>query len=149
MQHRGGGELKSKNDVFLAPSGAATPRAPAVPVLAGVPYTVWVLLAATGYEDRSQLIQRHCRVGSTVALRRERDHPHDGEAIAAWLQCPSLFGLLPRWRRIGYVKATHRDRWAARLDEGSLQVERAVVCSCYAPADDVPRISLQIEFRRT
>jgi hypothetical protein len=119
-----------------------------VPVSTGTPYTVWVLLAATGYEDRSQLIQRHCRVGSTVALRRERDHPHDGEAIAAWLRCPSLFGLLPRWRRIGYVKASHKDRWAARLDEGSLQVERAVVCSCYAPTDcEVPRISLQIEFR--
>ena len=142
--------MKRRTEVFRAPSGAATSRASAAPVLAGAPYTVWVLLAATGYEDRSQLIQRHCRVGSTVDLRTERDHPHDVEAIAAWLQCPSLFGLLPRWRRIGYVKATHRDRWAASLDEGSLQVESAVVCSCDAPPDcDVPRISLQIEFRRT
>ena len=79
MQHRGGGELKRKTDAFRAPSGAASPRASAVPVFAGAPYTVWVLLAATGYEDCSQLIQRHCRVGSMVALRRERDHPHDME----------------------------------------------------------------------
>ncbi|HJS04536.1 MAG TPA: hypothetical protein VJ832_13740 [Variovorax sp.] len=140
--------MKRKAKAFRAPSEEASSWACAEPVSTGTPHTVWVLLAATGYEDRSQWIQRHCRVGSPVALRREREHPHDGEAIAAWLRCPALFGLLPRWRRIGYVKANHKDRWAARLDDGSLQVDRAVVCSCYAPKDcEVPRISLQIEFR--
>jgi hypothetical protein len=109
---------------------------------------VWILLAATADEDCPKVIRKHCRVGSTVDLRRESDHPHDADVLAAWLHCSSLFGLLRCWKKIGYVKATPTDRWAARLDEGSLRVHRAVVSDCHtANAWEVPRVSLQIEFR--
>jgi hypothetical protein len=123
-------------------------HAPLMHIPAGTPYTFWVLLGATGYDDRAQLIQRYCKVGSPVQLRREQDDPSNANALAAWLLCSSFLGLLRRWRKIGYVKTSHADRWAAGLDHGFLHVESAVVCSCYTPAgEEVPRISLQIEFR--
>ncbi|RZL90450.1 MAG: hypothetical protein EOP82_15580 [Variovorax sp.] len=135
------------DDAFRFTGARPSPPVPAPFLrLVETPQTVWILLAETGYEDHARVIWRHCQPGSTVEFRTEKDHLHNPEAIAAWLRCTSLFGLLPCWKKIGYVRAIQADQWALRLDEGSLQIERAVVSNCYADGD-VPRVSLQIEFR--
>ena len=85
-----------------------------------------------------------------VDLRREPDNPHDPDAIGVWLQCPTMLGLLRPWKKVGYVKAPRAGKWAALLDDGSMQVTRAIVRSFYAPDDNDywPRISLEVDLAR-
>jgi len=75
-----------------------------------------VIVAGTGFEGRASIIQKHCRNGQRVELRRERSNRHDPNAIAVYLETPFLFGLFgTRLRQIGYIKAPAADGLSKRL----------------------------------
>lgn len=103
------------------------------------------IVAGTGFEGRASLIRAHCREGSPIDLRREPTNPHDPEAIAVWMRCNLLFGLVKTWKKIGYIKAARADGLAPKIDSGVIVVEHASVRSFYAPSGrDHPRVSLSI-----
>lgn len=51
------------------------------------------IVAGTGFEGRAVIIQRYCKEGSKVALKREPNNKHDSNSIAVYLEVPRLFGL--------------------------------------------------------
>lgn len=108
--------------------------------------TIAAVVAGTGFEGRQTVIRRHCREGSPVQLRREPRNPFDPNAIAVWIACPRLFGLITGWEQIGYIQAQRAEAMALKLDQKKIVVTRAFVRSFYAAATELhPRVSLQIE----
>lgn len=109
------------------------------------PHTgIAAIVSGTGYEGRATVIRRHCRAGMAVLLRREPQNEHDSNAIAVYLKCPRLFGLLGHSEhKIGYIKARAAARIAAQIDQGVIVA--GVVRSFYAPVGrDHPRVSLEL-----
>ena len=105
-----------------------------------------VIIAGTGFHNRSSLIQRYCHNGLKAVLKREPDNPHDPNAIAVFIEVPRLFGLYGRGlQQIGYIKASAAKGLAKQMDEG-LAIQ-AMVASVYAPSDrDHPRVSLELDY---
>src|SRR6186713_3213052 len=92
----------------------------------------YVTVAGTRLEGSGEILRRHCREGMAAELRRERNNPHDPDAIAVYIGVPVFFGWLGQSpRKIGYVKETAAHGLVGRMDSGSRISAR--VASLYAP----------------
>src|SRR5687768_16569300 len=69
-------------------------------------------------ERRASIIQRYCKMGAPIALRRLADNRH-GNAIAVYLKVPRAFGLLgTSLKQIGYIQEGEAGDLAKRMDGG-------------------------------
>ena len=101
------------------------------------------VVAGAGFYKPHLVGTRLCREGTPVKLVREPSNAHDANAIAVCIKEPIL-GLLPRWTKMGHLKATLAARLAPKTDAG-LNIDARVV-SVWNPGDiDHPRISIVIE----
>jgi hypothetical protein len=60
-------------------------------------------VGGTTVPERAAIVREHCREGSPVELRREQPPTEPSRGIGVWLQCFRLFGLVPVWKKIGYL----------------------------------------------
>ena len=97
--------------------------------------SVFTIIGGTTIPDRAEIVRSHCRQGSIVELRRQEPTADDPATIGVWLECRSLFGLLPVWKKIGHVPAEAADALEPLKDESAVLVARAIVRTVYAPAD--------------
>ena len=105
------------------------------------------VLAGTGFEGRETVIRSFAKKGSALQLRREPANKYDKNAIAVWLECRVLFGLLKFWRKIGYIQSTRAQKLAPRIDEGKIQIIRVSVVNLYCPPDlNHPDVTALIEY---
>lgn len=103
------------------------------------------IVAGTGFYKPHLVGTRLCREGTPVKLVREPSNAHDANAIAVCINQP-LFGLFPRWIKVGHLKALLAARLAPKIDAGL--VLDATVVSVWNPGDiEHPRISLSISER--
>ena len=98
--------------------------------------SLFTIVGGTTIPDRAEIVRSHCQEGSIVELRRQEPAADDDRAtIGVWLQCRSLFGLLPVWKKIGYVPAETADALEPLMDESTALVARATVRAVYVPPD--------------
>lgn len=101
------------------------------------------IVAGTGFYKPYLVGTYLCGEGTVVRLVREPSNPHDANAIAVSIRNPIL-GLIPRWSKMGHLKAPLAARLAPKLDAG-LSIDAHVV-SVWNPGDiEHPRISIVIE----
>lgn len=106
-----------------------------------------IVLAGTGHEGRDRYIRRFASIGSALQIRREPDNVHDCNAIAVYLECRVVWGLIRAWKMIGYVPATRAARLSPRLDSSAIQISRAYICNMHAPDwRNVPAVTALIEY---
>jgi hypothetical protein len=102
---------------------------------------VSVMVTGTGAEGRARVIRGSCKVGAPVKLQHESDR----DAIAVWLRCGGFLGLVPSWKKIGYVKVSHDEHLSHRLHRGVVRVKRSWVRSYWAPLDrEHPQVALDL-----
>lgn len=105
------------------------------------------VLAGTGFEGREVVIRNCAKKGSALQLRREPKNVHDKNAIAVWLECRALFGLLKSWRKIGYIQASRAEKLAPKIDSGEMKIARVSVVNLYCPPDlNHPEVTALIEY---
>lgn len=71
-------------------------------------------VVGTGFEGRATIIRKYCRETMDVQFRRERNNPHDENAVSVWVTIPGIIGV--KHRQIGYLKKSHAARIAKVLD---------------------------------
>ena len=97
--------------------------------------SIFTILGGTTIPDRAEIVCAYCKEGSIVELRRQ-EAAADGESgVGVWLQCPSLFGLLPVWKKIGHVPCETADALEPLMDESTALVARAIVRAVYVQID--------------
>ena len=96
--------------------------------------SIFTILGGTTIPDRAAIVRAQCREGSRVELRRQEGVDAGGSRIDVWLECRSLLGLVPAWKKIGHVP----DETAAAIlpisDGRSTVVAHGTVKTVYAPA---------------
>lgn len=97
--------------------------------------SIFTIIGGTTIPDRADIVRSHCQEGSIVELRRQEAVTNGESAIGVWLQCRSLFGLLPVWKKIGHVPAETADALEPLMDESTALVARAIVRGFYVPDD--------------
>jgi hypothetical protein len=103
------------------------------------------IVAGTGFYKPHVVGTYLCDAGTVVRLVREPANPHDSNAIAVCIK-ERLLGLIPRWTKVGHLKAPLAARLAPTMDAGA--VLDAVIASVWNPGDiEHPRISLTISCR--
>ena len=97
--------------------------------------SIFTIISGTTIPDRAEIVRAHCKEGSIVELRRQ-EGAADGESnMGVWLQCRSLFGLLPVWKKIGHVPAETADALEPLMDESAALVACAIVRGVYVQTD--------------
>jgi HIRAN domain-containing protein len=66
-----------------------------------------------------------CRKGTQLRLLREPSNAYDANAVAVCINEPVL-GLIPRWSKVGHLKAPLAARLAPKIDAG-LKLEARVL----------------------
>lgn len=108
--------------------------------------TYSAVVAGTALGGRSELIKAFARSGAEVQLRRNAASKHP-DAIGVWLRCRRFWGLWRTWAHIGFIQREGDDRWAERIDAGSLRVVKAWVHSAHAPLEHrTPKVLLRVTF---
>ena len=95
--------------------------------------SIFTIIGGTTIPDRAEIVRSHCQEGSIVELRRQGATAEGESNIGVWLQCRSLFGLLPVWKKIGHVPAETADALEPLMDESTALVARAIVRAFYVP----------------
>jgi hypothetical protein len=93
----------------------------------------FTIVGGTTVPERAAEVREHCREGSLVQLRREAPPTEPSRGIGVWLQCPRLFGLLPAWKKIGYLPEEFASSLAPALDTSEALVAMGRVRTIYAP----------------
>lgn len=103
------------------------------------------IVTGTGFEGRKSIIDRYCKEGRGVVLKREPNNSHDENAVAVYLRVPRLFGLLGASKKqIGYIKSNTAKSLAKKMDSGTKVT--AYVKSFYAPEGmDHPRVTIELD----
>jgi len=104
--------------------------------------TLFTLVRGTTIPATAEIVRSYCRENSRVELRREKSNP---SAIAVWLLCPTLMGIVKTRKKIGDVP---EDVAAALLpadDKDAVVVARGTVKTVYAPARDEAVVTVEIE----
>ncbi len=102
------------------------------------------VVAGTGFEGREKIVQKHCREGMEVVLKRDPKNKYDTNAVAVFLKVPRIGGLLgSSLIQIGHIKANTAKSLAKAMDSGSEVT--GTVKSFWAPEDrEHPRVTLEI-----
>ena len=85
-------------------------------------------IAGTGFEGREDIIRQHVKPGMPVYLIRERNNPHDPNAVAVCIKTSFLF--IPQTLKIGYVDRTRAAKLVTSKMKDTDQIEGHVV-SCF------------------
>ena len=100
------------------------------------------IVAGTGFYKPHLVGTYLCCAGTAVQLRREPSNAHDRNAIAVCVRDP-IIGLIPRWTKMGHLKAPLAARLAPKIDAG-LVLEAKVMSVWNAEGLEHPRISIVI-----
>lgn len=104
------------------------------------------VVAGTGFEGRASIIQRYCKEGKAVVLKREPGNQHDPNAVAVYLAVPRLFGLLGTSRKkIGYIKASKSSTIAKKMDAGEKITGYVKYCLA-SEGREFPKVTLDLEY---
>jgi len=102
---------------------------------APVPNPYFTIVGGTTVPERAAIVREHCREGSPVELRREKPPTEPSRGIGVWLQCPRVFGLVPAWKKIGYLPEDFAGSLAPASDASETIVARGRVRTIYAPVN--------------
>ena len=115
----------------------------------GQELTIFTIVGGTTVPDRAAIVKAHCREGSSVELRRETKAAEGETGIGVWLQCSSLLGLLPIWKRIGYVPVETALALESLGAKSTTVVAHGTVKGVYAPIGrDEAVVSVEITAHR-
>lgn len=106
------------------------------------PRTVFTLVRGTTNPASAAIVRTHCRENSRVELRRDEFDP---SAIAVWLSCPALMGLVRTRKKIGDVPADIADALVPGDDKDAVAVAHGTVKTVYAPAGHEAVVTVEIE----
>jgi hypothetical protein len=108
-------------------------------------HSYFTIVGGTTVPERAAIVREHCREGSPVELRREQPPTEPSRGIGVWLQCPMLFGLVPVWKKIGYLPEDFAQSLPPAADASKALVARGRVCTIYAPVNrDEAVVSVEI-----
>jgi len=105
----------------------------------------FTIVGGTTVPERAAIVREHCREGSPVELRREKPPTEPSRGIGVWLQCPRMFGLVPTWKKIGYLPEDFAASLAPASDASETLVARGRVRTIYAPVNrDEAVVSVEV-----
>jgi hypothetical protein len=97
------------------------------------PTEYFTIVGGTTVPERAAIVREYCREGSVVELRRETAPTEPSRGIGVWLQCTKLLGLLPVWKKIGYLPEETAQTLLPACDASAVLVARGKVRTIYAP----------------
>jgi len=95
----------------------------------------FTIVGGTTVPERAAIVREHCREGSPIELRREKPPTEPSRGIGVWLQCSRVFGLVPVWKKIGYLPEDFAQSLVPDADASEALVARGRVRTIYAPVN--------------